>query len=115
MEKFVEALKQKIRSKEGLSPKMQDILDACVVLFSTKGFSNTSTKDIAKAANVAEGTIYKHFGTKENLLYATIFPILRDIISTEALAQVQQFRNSAENAPFERFVEFIVRKDVMMP
>ena len=66
MEKFVEALKQKIRSKEGLSPKMQDILDACVVLFSTKGFSNTSTKDIAKAANVAEGTIYKHFGTKEN-------------------------------------------------
>ena len=82
MEKFVEALKQKIRSKEGLSPKMQDILDACVVLFSTKGFSNTSTKDIAKAANVAEGTIYKHFGTKENLLYATIFPILRDIIST---------------------------------
>ena len=57
MEKFVEALKQKIRSKEGLSPKMQDILDACVVLFSTKGFSNTSTKDIAKAANVAEGTI----------------------------------------------------------
>jgi len=115
MEKFVEALKQKIRSKEGLSPKMQDILDACVVLFSTKGFSNTSTKDIAKAANVAEGTIYKHFGTKENLLYATIFPILRDIISTEALAQVQQFRKSAENAPFEQFVEFIVRKDVMMP
>ena len=45
-----------------------------------KRISNTSTKDIAKAANVAEGTIYKHFGTKENLLYATIFPILRDII-----------------------------------
>ena len=51
MEKFVEALKQKIRSKEGLSPKMQDILDACVVLFSTKGSTITSFFFIDTATN----------------------------------------------------------------
>lgn len=115
MEMFIEALKKKIRSNEGLSPKMQDILDASVALFSTKGFSNTSTKDIAQAANVAEGTIYKHFGTKENLLYATILPILRDIISEEALNRMRMIRSSLADAPFEDFVRFIVRKNVLIP
>lgn len=115
MDIFVEALKKKIRNSEGLSPKMQDILDASVVLFSTKGFSNTSTKDIAQAAKVAEGTIYKHFGTKENLLYATILPILRDIISEESLHRMHIVRKTLVTAPFEDFVHFIVRKNVMIP
>lgn len=115
MEMFIEALKKKIRSNEGLSPKMQDILDASVALFSTKGFSNTSTKDIAQAANVAEGTIYKHFGTKENLLYATILPILRDAISEEAINRIRIIHKCLENTPFEVFVRYIVTKNVLMP
>ncbi|WP_051237826.1 TetR/AcrR family transcriptional regulator [Lacticigenium naphthae] len=86
MDSIFELFKHKIENNEKLTPKMQDILEASLLLFAEKGYSNTSTKDIAQAAQVAEGTIFKHFGTKENLLYASILPLLsqslEDLLST---------------------------------
>jgi len=38
------------------------------MLFSTKGFSATGTADIAREADVSEGSIFYHFGSKQNLL-----------------------------------------------
>ncbi|OJF93052.1 TetR/AcrR family transcriptional regulator [Alkalibacterium sp. 20] len=88
MDSIFELFKHKIENNEKLTPKMQDILEASLLLFAEKGYSNTSTKDIARSANVAEGTIFKHFGSKENLLYASILPILsqsfEDLIPTDS-------------------------------
>ncbi|WP_423190047.1 TetR/AcrR family transcriptional regulator [Alkalibacterium sp. f15] len=86
VDSIFELFKHKIENNEKLTPKMQDILEASLLLFAEKGYSNTSTKDIARSANVAEGTIFKHFGSKENLLYASILPLLsqslEDLIPT---------------------------------
>lgn len=38
------------------------------MLFTTKGFSATGTADIAREADVSEGSIFYHFGSKQNLL-----------------------------------------------
>lgn len=70
MDFVFEIFKHKIQNNEKAAPKMQAILSASLELFAEKGYSNTSTKDIARLADVAEGTIFKHFGSKENLLYA---------------------------------------------
>ncbi|NLK28746.1 MAG: helix-turn-helix transcriptional regulator, partial [Clostridiales bacterium] len=43
------------------------IMDAGLKLFSRKGFSITSIKDIAQAAGISTGLIYRHFSTKEEL------------------------------------------------
>lgn len=48
--------------------KKQDILDAALNLFTEQGARATSTKSIAKKAGVSEALIFKHFGTKDNLL-----------------------------------------------
>lgn len=48
------------------------ILDAAVQAFSQRGFHHTRIADIAKAANVADGTVYLYFRSKEELL-STIF------------------------------------------
>lgn len=48
--------------------KKQDILNAALVLFTEQGARATSTKSIAKEAGVSEALIFKHFGTKDNLL-----------------------------------------------
>lgn len=43
------------------------IVKAALPLFARKGFAETTTKDLAKAAGVSEPLIYKHFPSKEAL------------------------------------------------
>lgn len=44
------------------------VLAAAYMLFSTKGFAGTGTADIAREADVSEGSIFYHFGSKQKLL-----------------------------------------------
>lgn len=63
-----------------LSEKQQAVLTACLDLFSEQGFENTSTADIAKRAGVAEGTVYKHFKTKTDILTAILKPMTDTVV-----------------------------------
>lgn len=44
------------------------VVEAAYNLFSTRGYSNTGTADIAREADVSEGSIFYHFGSKRALL-----------------------------------------------
>ena len=44
------------------------ILEAAYLLFGTRGYGNTGTADIATQADVSEGSIFYHFGSKRALL-----------------------------------------------
>ncbi|MBI5116881.1 TetR/AcrR family transcriptional regulator [Candidatus Poribacteria bacterium] len=44
------------------------IVDAAFAIAATKGFEHATTAEIAKRASVAEGSIYNHFRTKDDLL-----------------------------------------------
>ena len=48
--------------------KRERILDAAVRVFARKGFHATRVSEVAKAAGVADGTIYLYFDSKEHLL-----------------------------------------------
>lgn len=54
-----------------MAARRQQILDAVIDLFSRRGFSGTTTREIAKAAGVNEALIFRHFARKEDL-YAAI-------------------------------------------
>jgi AcrR family transcriptional regulator len=44
------------------------VLEAAYFLFGTRGYGNTGTADIAAQADVSEGSIFYHFGSKRALL-----------------------------------------------
>jgi TetR/AcrR family transcriptional regulator, fatty acid metabolism regulator protein len=48
--------------------KRERILDAAVRVFARKGFHATRVSEVAKAAGVADGTIYLYFKSKDELL-----------------------------------------------
>ncbi|TYR81806.1 TetR/AcrR family transcriptional regulator [Priestia megaterium] len=64
--------------------KQQKIVTAAISLFAERGYANTSTSEIAKGAGVAEGTIFRHYGTKDNLLLSVILPFIKDSIPAMA-------------------------------
>lgn len=52
-------------------PEMRrHILDVSLQLFSTNGYSRTSTRDIARAAGMSDAGIYYHFSSKREVIEA---------------------------------------------
>jgi len=54
------------------------IMKVACDLFQSKGFSQTTTRDIAKAAGIATGTMFNYFPTKEELGLAILGSCLKD-------------------------------------
>jgi TetR/AcrR family transcriptional regulator, fatty acid metabolism regulator protein len=57
--------------------RKESILQAAIEVFSKGGFRNSSISEIAKRANVAEGTIYQYYKNKEDLFFS--IPIQKTI------------------------------------
>lgn len=61
--------------------KKENILRTAIRLFSEKGYRNTSVAELAKITGVAEGTIFYHFKTKEELYLAGLENIRQTLVS----------------------------------
>lgn len=66
------------------------ILDAAFKIFSSKGYSGTTTREIAHEANVNEVTIFRKFKSKENLLKEVFNSNLAAFSSLDNLFQIQK-------------------------
>lgn len=51
-----------------IAARKNQILDAAAVTFAEKGFHQTTIRDIARQAGIADGTIYNYFANKSELL-----------------------------------------------
>jgi AcrR family transcriptional regulator len=77
-------LNTKMDFKEQMAEaRRTQILMGAAQVFSEKGFHKATTKEIAKAANVSEGTIYNYFDNKRELLLAMI-----DLIAMQSLRRI---------------------------
>jgi AcrR family transcriptional regulator len=64
------SLKTTVKNSVKKQPKQtarEKILEAALKLFSLKGYTGATTKDISKEAKVAEVTLFRHFSSKEVL------------------------------------------------
>ncbi|UOQ48909.1 TetR/AcrR family transcriptional regulator [Gracilibacillus caseinilyticus] len=91
-------------NEEKLTPKQAKIVQAAIEVFSEKGFAGASTSEIAKRAGVAEGTIFRHYKTKKDLLISIVLPVIsklalpfladqfvKEVLEEEEYEDVDQF------------------------
>lgn len=64
------------------STKKKDILREATKLFSKNGFWDTSIHDISHATGVADGTIFYHFNSKEDLFLAVLKKFKEELIGS---------------------------------
>ncbi len=76
------------------------IITAAVELFARKGFSATTTEQIAKKAKVSKGLIFAHFPTKQDILLTIIIEEFDRVLWT--------FQDKKDSrSPQERFISLV--------
>ena len=67
---------EKLPLRMNREDRRAQILDAAMSVFVEKGFTASTTLEIAKAANISEVTLFRHFASKQEIFLAGIEPIL---------------------------------------
>ena len=83
------------------SDKKPQIIDAAIKVFAEKGFYNSKVADVARAAGIADGTIYLYFKNKDDLLISLFETKVEELLNT--------FKNAllAFNTAKDKLNEFI--------
>lgn len=84
------------------------ILEAALNLFSEKGYSGASTSEIAKEAQVAEGTIFRYFPQKKDMLLKVVMKFI-DLISEQIVMNpLEKIYEENQGAPPEVMLKKII-------
>ena len=78
------------------------ITEVAMTRFATKGFTGTTTRAIARAADVSEAIIFRHFATKEDLYNA--------IITYTVEKRSEQWDQDTAPPPDPRNIEHLLRE-----
>ncbi|HMJ24869.1 MAG TPA: TetR/AcrR family transcriptional regulator [Pyrinomonadaceae bacterium] len=69
-------------SRNGAGGKRESILRAATRVFARNGYFNSKVADIARAAEVADGTVYLYFKSKEEILHSIFDQNMTEAISS---------------------------------
>jgi len=104
-------MKQSSRRLRPSSKERQaGLIAAAAALFAEKGFNGTTTREIAKAAGVSEGLVFKYFPTKRTL-YAAI--LAEKVTVNELLDAVEEAaKKQDDRRVFTMIASYRIRPDV---
>lgn len=91
------------RTPKVVEDRREQIIDAATRVFSEKGFTKATNKDVAREAGITPGLIYYYFESKEKLLAAMIESRSPIRLLTALTPQVLAL-------PPEAFLRFIIRQ-----
>ena len=86
-----------MRTVKTAEERKNEILDVAEELFAEKGYDNASTNDIIARIGIARGTLYHHFGSKEEILDAIV-----DRMTREGISQARNIVNDKSHPILKR-------------
>lgn len=113
------------RKQREFEQREQDILDAALALFSRSNWETVTIEQIARTADVGKGTVYKHFASKDELLFRLMLRFYQGLLlrlqadmqgDEEFLARFRRifeiaFRYHLEHREYRYIVEYCNRID----
>ena len=81
-----------VKNKNLVAIRRRQIVDAAVELFIEKGFHKTTTRQIARTAEMSIGSLYEYVASKEDILY-----LVCDAIHAEVQRGVSEALERAQN------------------
>lgn len=87
--------------------KQARILAAAIEVFAEKGYAGSSTSEIAQRAGVAEGTIFRHYRTKKDLLVSIVTPAMMRMMAPFVIRGFGDVLD-ADHDSFELFVRRMI-------
>ena len=95
-----------IKNPELVQRRHRQIIDAAVQLFIHQGFHKTTTRQIARSANISIGSLYEYVASKEDILYLVCDAIHAEVERgvTEALSRASGGRHSLAEVIREYFL-----------
>lgn len=84
-------------SELNLPEKEKKILLAAIQVFSQKGFSASTTSEIAKNAGVAEGTIFRYYKTKKDILRSILIQLINLISGKLVVESIEKIFDNAQD------------------
>jgi AcrR family transcriptional regulator len=103
MEQWIEELFEKDEMAARMTEKQRRIVLAAIETFAEKGYAATSTSEIAQKAGVAEGTIFRHYKTKKDLLLSIISPVMAKLVAPFLLRDFTKMLD----APYATYEDFL--------
>lgn len=91
------------RKERRIAARKAQILDAAATIFSQKGYGSTTTKEIAEAADVSEGTLYNYFQNKQELLIGVAQAYANEVLADIESIQVERFEDMLAQLMANRF------------
>ena len=91
-----------------LPKKEQKILEAAIAVFSEKGFSAATTSEIAKNAGIAEGTIFRYFKTKKDILRGILIHTINIVSGKLVLGSIEKIVQNAEDKDLRSILKEIL-------
>ncbi|PYI54460.1 TetR/AcrR family transcriptional regulator [Paenibacillus flagellatus] len=107
VEQWVKELLQSYDEEGKMTEKQLRILNAAIEVFAEKGFAASSTSEIAQRAAVAEGTIFRHYKTKKELLLSIVAPMMSKLIAPFVLRDFSKVLD-AKYARYEDFMRAVL-------
>lgn len=94
------------------------ILETARALFAERGFDGATIGAIARLAGIAEGTIYRHFESKEDLFISCLMPALnafmdRHIPEFDAAGTIQEFIRRSVELHFRFYKEHLDSMNIL--
>ncbi|WP_026974718.1 TetR/AcrR family transcriptional regulator [Alicyclobacillus contaminans] len=108
VEQWVAELLRLSDEDEKFTEKQLKIVQAAIEMFSEKGYAATSTSEIAQRAGVAEGTIFRHYKTKKDLLVSIVAPVMSKLVAPFVLRDFYEVLDS-NYVRYEDFVRALLQ------